>query len=56
MEYLWIAANDPKDFLQLVRNEVRALPGQSTQISESGSVIFDAHDPGHKNTKGIPLP
>jgi len=55
MEYLWIA-NDPKDFLQLVRNEVRMLPGQSTRISESGSVIFDAHDPALKNTKGIPLP
>ena len=55
MEYLWIA-NDPKDFLQIVRNEVRMLPGQSTQISESCGVIFDGHDPTHKNTKGIHLP
>ena len=55
MEDLMIA-NDPKDFLQLVRNEVRTLPGQSTQISESGHVIFDVHDPAQKNTKGVPLP
>jgi len=54
MEYLWIA-NDPKDFLQLVRNEVMTLPGQSTQISESGRVICDGHDPAHKYTEGIPL-
>ena len=46
MEDLRIA-NDPKDFLQLVRNEGRTLPGQSTQISESGRVIFDGHDPAH---------